>query len=449
MYGVPQPLDLSNLELLADPAVQQERTGARTPGAMFGALRHVPRSGRHLLPQLNRDGRRFFAPWMLDDFGLIQTDIWDKDSQSFVKVRPLGGGAGLALVERYVNTITPAGGLGSSVLPFFVDMPRDFIYGGLMLDNQNTVTVAGGTVNGTLNDEEPLDFVQRIVWEGTGGGAALQLKNMKGRHFYRAHHLLTGKEPQATTLANAGVQTGTPVRSIMPIWFALPGQQVPPEVAVQSVLDPSEYGKLTLEVDFGLTTDFINGGDRVTTIPTASCDVYALQAVNVSVTKNRPYRFIESYFLRDTTSAIQTERRLSNPIPVGRPIRYLLLATRNEVGNVRTPVDDTLGTVKLFISQTLILRYNNFRDYVERNRHDNRMFDATNPAGHSALSSRDNPVIGYYMFDFAKGGRLDGILDASRFPARGVPIDFLHDIATASARQLDVMLGFLVPGGAR
>ncbi len=443
---LPGLIDLRHLEPLPDRAVQQERTGRKTPSVMAGVVKRPSLA----LGALNRDGSYFCSPFaQTDDLGLIQTDIWDKERQSFVKVRPIRGGAGLALVERYINTITPAGGLGSSVLPFFVDMPRGFIYGGLMLDCQNTVTVAGGVTNGTLNDEEPLDFIQRVVFEGTGGGAALQLKNMKARQFFRAHHLLVGKEPQLTPLANAGVQTATPVRFLLPIWFALPGALVPPEVGVQSVLDPSEYGKLTLEVDFGLTTDFINGGDRTVTIPTASCDVYALQAVNVSVTKNRPYRYIETYFLRDALAAIATERKLSNPIPVGRPIRYLLLETRNEVANARQPVDDTLGTIKLFISQTQILRYNNFRAYVERNRSDNHVFDAVNPAGHNPLSSRDNPAIGYYMFDFAKGGRLDGILDASRFPARGVPIDFLHDVLIATARQLDVNVGFLVPGGAR
>jgi hypothetical protein len=301
-----------------------------------------------------------------------------------------------------------------------------------------------------------MEFIERVVFEGTGGGAALQLKNMRARHFFRAHHLLTGKEPQAQVLTSVGLQTATPSNFVLPIWFALPGNQVPPEIAVQSVLDPSEYGKLTLEVDFGLTTDYINGGDRVTTVPSGALDVYALQAVNVSITKNRPYRYIESFFLRDQLSAVQTERRLSNPIPVGRPIRYMMLVTRNENASVRQPVDDTLGTVKIFISQTLIQRFGATasamppnRALIERNRHENHVTDAVNPIGFNVLSSRDNPVIGYLMVDFAKGGRLDGILDASRFPARGVPIDFLHDVLTSATRQLDVCLGFLVPGGAR
>lgn len=450
MYARPQLIDLRQLEPMPGERFRDHQTHRREPD-MFAGFCKAPRR----LSSLNRDGTYFAAPWRVDDLGLIQTDLWDAESQQFVKVRPLGGGAGLALVERYVATITPASA-GSAVQPFFVDMPRDFIYGGLLLQGQASVTVAGGTTNGTLADENPMEFFERIVFEGTGGGAALQLKNMRGRHFFRAHHLLIGKEPNAVPLTSAAVGGPTVTSCVIPIWFALPGQQIPPEVAIQSVLDPSEYGKLTLEVDFGLTSDFINGGDRTVTVPAAACDVYALQAVNVSITKNRPYRYIETFFLRDQVAALQTERRLSNPIPTGRPIRYIILGTRNETGNVRQPVDDTLGTLKLFISQTLIVRYGATaalmppnRPLIERNRHENRVFDAVNPVGLNPLSSRDNPIIGYLPIDFAKGGRLDGILDASRFPARGVPIDLLHDVLTASTRQLDVLLGFLVPGGAR
>lgn len=458
-YGIPKLVDLAQYEPLAADPRPLQHVARRDRGLMVGRVHGPARVGggvhRPVLGRLNRDGRYFAAPWRVDDFGLVQTDVFDPESGEYVKLRPLGGGAGLALVERYVSTITPAAA-GAAVQPFFVDMPRDFIYGGLLLQGQASVTVAGGTTNGTLDDENPMEFFERIVFEGTGGGAALQLKNARARHFFRAHHLLVGKEPNAVPLTSAAIGGPTVTSVVLPIWFALPGNQVPPEVAVQSVLDPSEYGKLTLEVDFGLTTDFINGGDRTTTVPAAACDVYVLQAVNVSITKNRPYRYIETFFLRDQLAALQTERRLSNPIPVGRPIRYIMLETRNEAANVRQPVDDTLGTVKLFISQTQILRFGATaalmppnRPLIERNRHDNRVAEAVNPAGLNPLSSRDNPAVGYLMIDFAKGGRLDGILDASRFPARGVPIDFLHDVLTASTRQLDVMLGFLVPGGAR
>ncbi len=400
------------------------------------------------LGQLNRDGSCFVAPWGRDEIGLYETDLIDPETGRRIKIAPLAGGAGLALIEQPITTITPQS-IGTTIQPFFIDMPRDFMYAGLLLDVQATVTVAGGTTNGTLNDENPMSFLDRLVFAATGSGASVELKNVRGVHAFRAHHLLVGKESNASPLGSAGIGGPTAVRAIIPVWFALPGNQIPPEVAVQSILDPSEYGKLTLELDLGTPTSFINGGDRTVTVPSAQVDVYALQPVNVAITKNRPYRYIEQFFLRDVLAAVASERRLTNPIPTGRPIRYIMLRTTNEVSNTRQPVDDTLGTIKLKISQTQVLRQNNFRLYAQRNRDENRVFDAVNPAGLNALSSRDNPVIGYYMFDWAKGGRLDGLLDASRFPSRGVPIDLLHDVATASARQLDVVLGYLVPGGAR
>jgi hypothetical protein len=360
------------------------------------------------------------------------------------EARPRSRFSGLATVKRYVATMTLTNSQST-----FLDLPRDFIYAGLLLRFRGTFTVAGGSSNGTLHDDNPMSYLNRIILEGSGGGAAIQLKNVRGIHAYRADHLLTGREAHAAPITSAGTQTATSFSCNVMIPFALPGSQILPELAVQSVLDPSEFGKLTLEIQAGTDADFINGGDRTETVVSALVDVYAIQAINVAIGDVRPFRFIEQFLFRDSTSATATERRFSNPLPTGRPYRYVMLRTTNEASNTRQPVDDTLGAIRLFLSQTLVLRYSDYREYVEVNRKNNRVQDAVNPSGLNALADRTNPTIGLYMFDFAEGGRLEGVLDASRFPARGVTIDFLHDIATASARQIDVVAGFLVPGGRR
>jgi hypothetical protein len=357
----------------------------------------------------------------------------------------LGGGAGLALIERFIQRMVLTNNQSG-----FLDLPRDFIYAGLMLRWSATggFDITGGTTNGTLNDENPMTYIRRVIVEASGG-AAIQLKNARGIHLYRGHHLLTGREAQATPLTSSSVASNTVVNAIIPVWFMLPGANIPPEIAVKSIVDPSEYGKLTLEVQAGDGTDFVNGGDRTNAVDGPVCDVYALQAVNVNINGDRPFRYIEQFLQRETTSAIASGRRFTNPLPTGRPYRYVLIRTTNEVTNARQPIDDTLGDIQLFISQTLVLRYQDYREYVERQRQAVRIVDAVNPAGLSALSDRTNPAIGYYMFDFMKDGRLEGVLDASRFPARGIPLDFLHDIDTANARQIDVVAGFLQPGGRR
>lgn len=360
------------------------------------------------------------------------------------EARPRSRFSGLATVKRYVSTMTLTNNQST-----FLDLPRDFIYTALLLRLRGTFTVSGGSSNGTLNDDNPMTYMNRIIVEGSGGGAAIQLKNLRGIHAYRADHLLTGQEAHAAPIASAGTQTTTAFSCNVMLPFAMSGAQILPELAVQSVLDPSEFGKLTLEIQAGSDADFINGGDRTESVASALVDVYAIQAINVAIGDVRPFRFIEQFLFRDTTSATATERKFSNALPTGRPYRYLMLRTTNEASNTRQPVDDTLGDVKLFLSQTLVLRYSDYREYVETNRKNNRVQDAVNPSGLNSLSDRTNPTIGNYMFDFAEGGRLEGVLDASRFPARGVTIDFLHDIDTSSTRQIDAVAGFLVPGGRR
>lgn len=352
--------------------------------------------------------------------------------------------AGLAVIESYVGTMALVNSSSA-----FLDLPRDFPYAGLMLHFTASVVISGGTTNGTPNDENPMTYINRVVVDGSGGSTAQQIKNIKGVGAFRTPHLLAGREPNRQGSVTSGAAATYPVGCILPVWFAHPGAVTPSEIAVKSILDPSEFGKLTLEIQAGAATDFVNGGDRTITINTAQVDVYALKAVNVTIGKQRPDRFVESFFLRDALAALATERRLSNAIPVGRPIAYILLRTTNEVTNTRQPVDDTLGAVKVNISQTQIARYQGFRPLVQRLKEAHAVQDAGNPAGLNVASSVDNPAVGYYMLDFMRDGRREGLLDASRFPARGIPIDLLHDILTASARQLDVQIGYMQPGAAR
>lgn len=351
--------------------------------------------------------------------------------------------AGLAVIDNYLGSLSLVASSSS-----FMDLPRDFPYAGLLLRFTASVVISGGTTSGTVNDENPMTFINRIVVDGAGGSTAQQIKNVKGREAFRVAHLLSGVEPNRQAVVSSGNAATYPVGCLIPVWFAHPGRNLPPELAVKSILDPSEFGKLTLEIQAGAATDFVNGGDRAIAINVPQVDVYAMKAVNVQIGKTRADRFVESFFLRDAVSALATERRLSNAIPVGRPIAYILLNTNNEVGNARTPVDDTLGAVKLNISQTNIRRYQGFRELVQRVRERNSVQNASAPAGVTAPFTVDNPAVGYYMFDFLADGRREGLLDASRFPARGIPIDLLHDIATASARQLDVQIGYMQLGAA-
>lgn len=346
--------------------------------------------------------------------------------------------AGAALIERFVTRLALTNNASS-----FFDLPRDFLYAGLRLRLSGTLTITGGTTNGTLNDENPMTYIRRVIVEGTGGGQAIQLKNLRGIHAFRIEHLLTGPEPPANPVTSAGGGS-TAFSATLTLWFITPHPKGQPEVMFRSVLNPREFSRLSLEVQAGDATDFVNGGDRTVTVTAPVCDVYAIQAVNLRLIQS-PLRYIETLLMRDSLSAVATERRLSNPLPVGRPYRYLMLRTTNESGNTRQPVDDTLGAVKLFVSQTLILRYSAVEEYAQANRVEHDVQAAVNPSGLNPLSNRSNPAIGYYMFDFMRDGRMDGVLDASRFPARGIPLDLLTDVLTASARQLDVVAGFLAP----
>jgi len=351
---------------------------------------------------------------------------------------------GVSTAKKYITTITNVSPTVATT--FFVDIPRDFPMAGLLLDLSGTFTITGGTTSGTVADENPMSYLRNVVIECTGGPTSIQLKKYRGIHAYRAHHLLEQREPGGIQRVTSGAAASTAFRALVPVDFMMPGKQMDPELASLTILNGREWNAIKLQIDLGDATDFVNGGDRVLSFTgNVTVDVFAILATNVRP-KGPMLRYIETFLFRDTTSAIATERKYSNPFPVGKWYRYLLFRTMNEVANVRQPVDDAFGTFKLKVSQTELLRYNNFRELVDVNRRLNGVFDGVNPAGLKPLSSTDSPAVGYYPIDFAEEGRLQGLLNASRFPALGLTVDVFQDVATASVRQWDVIAGFLQPG---
>jgi hypothetical protein len=363
---------------------------------------------------------------------------------------------GLAIAERFIGTLTPT--IGTNAQDLKLEMPRDYWYAGLQLRVSGTLTIAGGTTNGTLHDENPMSLLDKIQIEATGGDRPYIMKSVHGPIAYRLHHLYTGSEPGGTSpIASAAVQTATAFSALIPIWFMLPGAEFPSELKVWSALNPREFDQLMLTISFGTPSAFINGGDRTTTVPTCSVEVSALQIMNMrqlvdkaSGKPMRPYRFVERELFQETTSAIVSDfgSEYGTKLTVGLPYRSLLIRTTNEASNARQPVDDALTRLILQAGQTKVLDFRKNTQWIERHKQAVFLSAAANPAGLNPLSSRDNPVVGYNMFDFMRDGRFEGWLDTRKYSINGTTLQLFRDIGTASARVHRLTAGFFIPGGA-
>lgn len=343
---------------------------------------------------------------------------------------------GLPIIERYIGTLNLV--IGQSA---FLNLPRDFFYAGLRFRFSASVAISAGTTNGTVADENPQRFLNRVLVHATGGGRGVQLKNMRGEHMLRTPQLLAGQEPNIVPLTSGAVAT-TPVSCVLDSYFALISAYADAPTSRATVLNPRLFGALQLEVLAGSALDFVNGGDRTIAINAAVVDVYALQVVGYQPT-TAPLLYIEQLLFRASTAALATQQAFQTAIPIGRLYRYLGFRTTNEAANVRQPVDDTFGAFMLKAGPTIIKQYRAFNEYAMSNRMQNQVITATNPAGLNPLGSQSNPVVGYYMFDFLNGGEIGALLDTRRFPQRGITIDPLPDIVTASARQIDVYAGWI------
>lgn len=353
--------------------------------------------------------------------------------------------AGPAITNRFIASINLTNDQSS-----FFELPRDLVYAQLELRFRAQVTIAGGTTNGTLVDENPMSYIRRVRIEGAGGlQSGVLLKDLKGIHAFRRAHAHGQIEPNAVPLLSAGAGGPTNVSCIIPIYFAIPHPKSPSELQLITSLRPQEFQNLRLEIQAGNALDFVNGGDRTVTVTGGVVDVYAKQAVNLIMAP--PWRYIEQFMFRESTSAVATERPFTNQYQTGRIYRDLMYRVTNEVANARQPVDDTLGDMKLRIGITEILRYQDFREYVEEYKRDYDVQQAANPAGLNPLGSRDNPIIGHYFFDFHKKGRFEGFLDTTRFPVNGLTLNPVFDIDIATARQIDAVVGYIqvIPGTRR
>lgn len=338
---------------------------------------------------------------------------------------------GLAYLERLLNTYPLVNGQDLSV-----DLPRDFAYVGLKLRLSGSVVISGGTTNGVVQDLNPWTYLRRIMLEGTGGDEAILIKNLKGYHAARLSHLFRGIEPPRVNVTSGAAAT-YPISADLPIWFTLPGSMVPVEIARGTFLNPARYSKLTLTITPLDATAFIVGGDRTVTVTNPTLDVVALQALNVNILKSKPLRYRETFFLRDATSALATERRPSNPLPTGNRYRGIMVVTLDETSNKQTPVDDTIGAVKLQVGPTVVRRYTTPKQINARLAEENGLVAAQSLTGITAPFTSENPVVGFYLMDFMVNGRLEGLLDTRNLPGIGVTVDLLHDILTASARQVE------------
>lgn len=352
--------------------------------------------------------------------------------------------AGLAVTERLIvhQTLT-------NNQQIQIDLPRDFIYVGLLLRFYGILnSAAGGGADGAGHSLNPWQYIRQILVDATGGGEAINLVNCNAFHAVRKSHLLRGIEPGRTVVAVGEGVADHPFSCAIPIWFIQPGSQVPSEIQQSTLLNPYRYSKLTLSVFPGAFTDFYVGGTRVHTWTAGPfLDVHALQAVNMTIKDKKLLNLPRSrfnFFLQDASAALGNAVRFTQAMPTGNRYRALYLHTFDNTAGLSTPVDDTLGQLVINLGPTQIRSYGDPLAIAHRNKEENMVGDAMNQTGYPASSTNENPAIGSYALDFMSGGRPQGLLDARNLPGVGIPVDVQRDITVAAARVWHVVTDEIV-----
>lgn len=186
-----------------------------------------------------------------------------------------------------------------------------------------TVTQAAGAAAGTLVEDAPYTYLEKVVVTINGR----EVVNSRGQDLFNLATLLDGVAP-TTTAPSGSLNAAHAFACELPIYFAPPESVCfTPEAALLA-----SHGKLNpqLSIDYGLRTQLLSGGDGTFTISaesaTLSCD-FETAEIDPAL-----YCFLGQ--VQQTISAAQDDFPVD--LPFGDGIRYRFVMLRSTRAGVRS-----------------------------------------------------------------------------------------------------------------
>lgn len=227
--------------------------------------------------------------------------------------------SGFALNAGSLNTfLNPLPTVPFQAAEFTADMPRGLFIEELYCVISGTLTVAGGSADGTLQTENIARLIDqmRIRWDGTD-----LYGPVSGRDAVAISRYLTSQQLTSDDVTSAGVQTGTTFKQAFKVPFnrkylADPFDTVLPPLAVGSefVVKVKWNQAVAGGVSTAGTGAFISGGDRACTLS----DVQLTITPRVARDGKAPYMIpiISTYDSEQFNAANQKlTLRMNSPLP--------------------------------------------------------------------------------------------------------------------------------------
>lgn len=287
----------------------------------------------------------------------------------------------MKIVRRKLGTITYA---GSSVLRFAGGLPRQHVMQRVGIQFDGTLTVAGGSVNGTIVQDGLLDVAfSRIELKANGGES---IKVTKGKLNYFRNQFYTGSPD---VLVNPAVTAGANTCKAV---VYLDMEMLRSVMDKAALLDTRRLSGLDLEITTGAATSgVVTGGDRTETL-TGTYTVFAEEIVGAA---GEFHTNLDKLYTLDLTGGAAGTHKIE--LNRGDALRSMLLLVRDNSARdnaLVTNVKLVLDGVDIRVDKPFsVIQSENVREFgVE-------------------LSSGAHPVTGVAIIDLDDDGRMANIID--------------------------------------
>lgn len=321
------------------------------------------------------------------------------------------------LKTRHVDTVAyPGNGVaGGQAAITRTRLPRNFVVQDINILVTGTVSVSGGSADGTLTPEQPLQLIRDVRIEGSSQSRPQvgEIKRGDAAALYRFAHFMKGTAGSITSLAAAGVQTNTAFSFDLEIDFEL-ARSIDPRM---TLLNTRELDSLDLVIQWEDSTGLIYGGDRSVTINNCSAYIVAREYLD-------PGSLATAYGIHRFSSIEQAISAANTRLPIELKRGYLLRGlfikqfTQGAV-NYHTPVTSIINAVSVEVNRDVKVSYPSWAQLVAENKY--------------SYSIESMPT-GYAFVDFMIDGKPDNLIDTRDFES----VDLVLNVSAPSNARVRV-----------
>jgi len=294
----------------------------------------------------------------------------------------------MKILERELGALTYQANQQATLM-----LPRNYAYRILSLKLLANVSV-NQTTAGVVMDSCPAQLVRNIIVRANGRDV---IKNYDMETLHRLTQIRMATRPRIVSLANTTTTNTVDLECHALIHFEM-WRSVKP---IDSLLDSSGLATLELIVTWGAMND-IMGGAFGGTVTVHAAHLYISSIEAIGVPAGTKFMVNKEYAIDSTIAAASARHQVN--LPVGNLYRSFVFKTVSDDILVNTIFN---GSITLKSGTEVFKERDNYHLQM-----DNKVeYSLEIPVSTIIL---ENLLVGYYIFEFVKDGRLTECLDTSR-----------------------------------